>query len=236
MRRSALLFPFLFALSFSCTTAPAAAQEVSTIHGVAIESDAVDVRGTIDGTRASFRLRSESGCARDVRLPAITSGRTFTLALDEANLETALGCAIDVEVDDELVDPIGVSPDATVLASSPSLSLDGFALVSTNLERRAGDAVRVTVVSADVARRASITFGNEPLFATVVREDEGSSVLFEIPARDWARAVLERATIHVDVTTADGVRAMDLRPSARVESLADSFAESPQGGANGYDG
>jgi hypothetical protein len=222
MRRCALLFPLLFAISCTTTPAAAAAEETTAIQGAAVEGDTLDIRGRIDGTRASFALRTGSGCARDVNLPAITSGSAFTVALDEANLETALGCVVDVEVDGELGDPIAVSPGGAVLTSSPSLSLDAFALVSADLDPRAGDAVRVTVLSADAAKRGALTLGSRQFTATIARDDDESRVLFEIPARVWAHAVLERATLHVDVTTSAGMRSMDLRPTARVESLSSS--------------
>lgn len=175
-----------------------------------------DITGSVVSPRTTFTLRTASGCARDVRLPAITSGRTFTLALDEANLTTAFGCVVDVEADGALEDPIAVSPDAHVLASAPSLALDPLALVSS--APGSGDAVRITVVSSERAAKGTLAFGERRFAAKVA----GDRFLFEIPARDYARAVLGSATLHVEI----GARTMELRPKARIDVLSDDLPSS----------
>jgi hypothetical protein len=218
MRRSILLFPFLF---FACSSAPAAASDEtpSPLRASVSDSATLDVRGALEGTRATFQLRTDLGCARNVGLPAITSGKTFTLALDATNLEEALACVVDVEVDGEPADSIAVSPDAEVLDASPSLALDAFALVSTDLDPSGGRAVRITVLSSDPATRATLALGEDRHAGTIASDENESRILFEIPARTWARAVLDRSALHVDVVTHAGTRSIDIRPSARVEPL-----------------
>jgi hypothetical protein len=63
-----------------------------------------DVKGA-----PTFRLRQESGCARDVKVPSTVKGASFSFELGELELSEALACAVDASVNGELVASISIS-------------------------------------------------------------------------------------------------------------------------------
>ncbi|MBX3192212.1 MAG: hypothetical protein KF819_34805 [Labilithrix sp.] len=202
---------------------------VLTIDGGFVERASMKVRGKVEDASEPpiFRLRGESGCARDVKLATTSTGIAFSIALGVDELTDAFGCAIDGDVGDRMLPPIEIAPAAETISSSAGLSLDpSVALVSADVDPRAGQVVRLVVDADDAVREARATLGGRTYLARLApaSEDETSeaSVILEIPARAWAEAVVSGASVDVDVTDPSGKhRALRVRPSARVEKLVD---------------
>lgn len=182
------------------------------------------VKGKVDNAKmpATFRLRAENGCARDAKLHAQTIGIGFSFTLDAAELADAFGCAVDVEVGEDALSPIAVSPTATVSAPSKSLALDpGVALVSAGLEPSTERNVRFTIMSDHALQDAYAVLGGQTYRATLAPMDsstEGeSTAIFEVSARAWADAVIVGSSARVSTTDTTGhITTMEVRPEADV--------------------
>lgn len=182
------------------------------------------VKGKVDNAKvpATFRLRGENGCARDAKLRTQTIGIGFSFTLDAAELTDAFGCAVDVEVGDDALSPIAVSPTATVSVPSKSLSLDpGVALVSAGLEPSTERNVRFTIMSDHALQGAHVDLGGQTYRATLAPMDsstEGeSTAIFEVPARAWADAVIVGSSARVSTTDTTGlIMTMEVKPEADV--------------------
>lgn len=182
------------------------------------------VKGKVENAKvpATFRLRSENGCAREAKLHTQTIGIGFSFTLDPEELADAFGCAVDVEVGDDALSPIAVSPTATVSDPSKSLALDpGVALVSAGLEPSTEQNVRFTIMSDHALQGAHVDLGGHTYRATLAPMDsstEGeSTAIFEVPARAWAEAVIAGSIGHVSTTDTTGhLTTMDVKPEADV--------------------
>jgi len=185
------------------------------------------VKGKVDNAKvpATFRLRSENGCARDAKLRTQTIGIGFSFTLDAAELTDAFGCAVDVEVGDAALSPIAVSPTATVSVPSKSLALDpGVALVSAGLEPSTERNVRFMIMSDHALQGARVDLGGRTYRATLAPMDsstEGeSTAIFEVPARAWADAVIVGSSARVSTTDSTGhITTMEVKPEADVTSI-----------------
>lgn len=218
MRRLALTVPFLMIVA----CAPMAAQ--------AAEPDAAELRiaGTLDGTAnpATFRLRTENGCPRDVKLATTTTGNAFSVALAAGDLADVFACAIDVEAGDATLPTITVTPDAEA-HEVEGMSLEpSFAVVAASLDPRDGHLVRFTVNAPEAIEDARVTLDGSAYEARIAPSEEGSdtptSAIFDVPARAWASAVIMHELAWIDVKVDGGAhRAMTLHPTARIETIAD---------------
>lgn len=184
------------------------------------------VNGFLDSdARATFRLRTDLGCANDATLTATRSGVAFAIPLDVAQLTEVFACAVHVDPQSEReLPPITVTPDLETVSATADLRADPglVALVAVDLEARAGHRVRFEVVSDGPLEGATMTLGALTYGATIAPNDdagEARTALFEVPARAWAAAVIDGANATVDVTHAGGAHGtLVLRPIARVEA------------------
>ncbi|HEY8079683.1 MAG TPA: hypothetical protein VIF62_36385 [Labilithrix sp.] len=153
---------------------------------------------------AVFRLRNGYGCAREITLQTTTTGIAFSVALGADDLAVALGCAVDVEAGDELSTTVTLTPDAHATSATGGLTLsDDIALVSAELDPSAGDNVRIVVLAPSPLASATAKLGGSSYHARFV-DDDASSAIFELPAREWAKAVVTATHILVDARDTNG--------------------------------
>lgn len=198
------------------------------VDGLRVEGNAgVWMVGSTEHARepATFTLRTENDCARDLKLRTMTVGSAFTVELGAADLTDAFACAVDAATGDTST-TLTITPDALASATA-DLSLDPvFAVVAATLDPRDGHMVRFTIAATGAVEQARVTLDGIGYGATLAPADEGSDVattaVFEVPARAWASAIVGQSEATVDVTLHGGAtRAMTLRPTARVETLVE---------------
>jgi hypothetical protein len=220
MRRRAWLSSSLLLLSACAITeaapgapatpAPALAPPAPArfeLTGSRVDGGALRVAGTVTGALApaTFRLRQGYGCSREATLPTITTGAAFSVAMTADDLAVAFGCAVDVEVDGELSETLAVTPTARAVVATGGLALDpDLALVSAELDPRAGDRVRFTVHAPEPLASARATLAASSYGARLVASDDAPDAIFELPAEAWAAAVVSGTHVVVEARTLEG--------------------------------
>lgn len=198
------------------------------VDGLHIEGNAgVWVVGSVEHAHepATFTLRTENDCARDVTLRTMTVGASFTVELGAADLTDAFACAIDASVGDTST-TLTLTPDAHA-SEAPDLLLDpAFAVVAATLDPRDGHMIRFTVEATGAVERARASLDGIAYGATLAPAEEGNdaatAAIFEVPAKAWAAAMVSQSEAQIDVTLHGGAtRAMTLRPTARIEPLVE---------------
>ncbi len=192
--------------------------------GSRVDSGALRITGKVYDTHipAALRLRHDLGCAREVTLQTTSTGIAFSTALGADDLATALGCAVHVEAGDELSAIVAVTPEARVTTATGGLTLDGdVALVAADLDPRAGDRVRITVLSPEPLTSATAKLGGATYAARLV-DDDAHAAIFELPARDWAKAIVTATHLVIDARREHGSSAsMVVAPHAVATDMRD---------------
>lgn len=229
LTRLSLALPLL---SFGCATTSAAAPAPAvTVSSATAAESKLWLAGQLDASSlpATFRLRTDLGCAHDAALETTMRAGTFSVGLGAGDLEDAFACAIDVDSGEVALPPITVTPGADATTTSTDIRLDpSFAVAAVDLEARSGHVVRFTVISDSPLAEAHVTLAGTTYGARLAPAlpddaEEGTLAIFEVPARAWASAVIDGAKAHVDAKQESGdYRSLVLAPLARIETLSEA--------------
>ena len=236
LTRLSLALPLVALGSFGCATTSAAAPAPAvTVNSATATESKLWLAGQLDASAlpATFRLRTDLGCAHDAALETAMRGATFSVGLGAVELEDAFACAIDIDSVDTALPPITVTPGADATTTSTDIRLEpSFAVAAVDLEARSGHVIRFTVISDSPLAEAHVTLAGTTYGATLAPAlpdaEEGTLAIFEVPARAWASAVIEGAKAHVDARQASGdYRSLVLTPLARIEIEIETLSEAP---------
>jgi len=177
-------------------------------------------------TATTYELRTDLGCARDKPIASSMKGGEVYLSLPEADLADAFACVISASGEDESTSEIAVSPELDFAQRIDDVRFDSIAVAAGSFDPTADSIIRVAFVTQTPAHSATFDLEATTYRALVTElepyEGGASRVTFEIPARAWAHAVIERKSAHIAVRDeANKLYDVDASPIARVEILGE---------------